>query len=73
MSHVFTKRANPYNLRNFQTLYSLNKRAAKSGIETVTYRGRHIWNVNKKFRTGKTKHIHVRYVKSIFNKCNLSE
>ena len=36
MSHVFTKRANPYNLRNFQTLYSLKKRAAKSGIETVT-------------------------------------
>ena len=36
---------NNYNLRNFQCLYSTNKRTEKYGTETVTYRGPQIWNL----------------------------
>ena len=38
-------RNNKYNLRNFQCLYSTNKRTVKYGTETVTYGGPQIWNL----------------------------
>ena len=39
MSDLFTIRENPYNLTNFQTLYSSNERTVvKFGMETITYR-----------------------------------
>ena len=45
MHDVFMIRNNKYNLRNFQCLYSKNKRTAKYGTETVTFRGPQIWNL----------------------------
>ena len=38
-------RNNKYNLRNFQCLYSTNKRTAKYGAGTVMYTGPQIWNL----------------------------
>ena len=37
MSNIFTLRENPYNLRNFLSLYSLNIRTVKFRFETITY------------------------------------
>ena len=45
MHDAFMIRNNKYNLRNFQCLYSTNKRTAKYGTETVTYRGPQICNL----------------------------
>ena len=45
MNGAFMIRNNNYNLRNFQCLHSTNKRTAKCGTETVTYRGPQLWNV----------------------------
>ena len=45
MNGAFMIRNNNYNLRNFQCLYSTNKRTVKYGTETVTYRGPQIWNL----------------------------
>ena len=45
MNNVFMIRSNKYNLRNFQCLYSTNKKTIKYGTETVTYRGPQIWNL----------------------------
>ena len=45
ISDAFMIRNNKYNLRNFQCLYSTNKRTVKYGTETVTYRGPQIWNL----------------------------
>ena len=45
MNDAFMIRNNKYNLRNFQCLYSTNKRTVKYGTETVTYRGPQIWNL----------------------------
>ena len=45
MNGAFMIRNNKYNLRNFQCLYSTNKRTVKYGTETVTYRGPQIWNL----------------------------
>ena len=45
MSGAFMIRNYKYNLRNFQCLYSTNKRTAKYGTETVTYRGTQIWSL----------------------------
>ena len=42
---AFMIRNNKYNLRNFQCLFSTNKRTVKYGTETVTYRGPQIWNL----------------------------
>ena len=42
---MFMIRNNNDNLRNFQCLYSTNKRTVKYGTETVTYRGPQIWNL----------------------------
>ena len=42
---AFMIRNNNYSLRNFQCLYSANKRTVKYGTETVTYRGPKIWNL----------------------------
>ena len=44
-SDLFTIHENPYNLKNFQTLYSSNKRTVKFRIETIIYRGPQIWNL----------------------------
>ena len=44
MHDAFMIRNNKYNLKNFQYLYSTNKRTAKYRTETVTYRGPQIWN-----------------------------
>ena len=45
MHDAFMIRNNKYNLRNFQCLYSTNKRSAKYETETVTYRRPQIWNL----------------------------
>ena len=45
MHDAFMIRNNKYNLRNFQCLYSTNKRTAKYGAGTVTCRGPQIWNL----------------------------
>ena len=45
MNGAFMIRNNNYNLRNFQCLYSRNKRTVKYRTETVTYRGPQIWNL----------------------------
>ena len=42
---TFMIRNNKYNLRDFQCLYSTNKRTVKYGTETVLYRGPQIWNL----------------------------
>ena len=44
MNGAFVIRNN-YNLRNFQCLYSTNKRTGRYGTETVTYRGPQTWNL----------------------------
>ena len=48
MSDAFMTRNNKYNLRNFQCLHPRNKRTAKYGSETGTYRGSQIWNLGPK-------------------------
>ena len=48
MYDAFIIRNNKYILRNFQCLYSTNKRTAKYRIETVTYRGPRICLVPEK-------------------------
>ena len=45
LNGAFMIRNNNYNLRNFQCLYSTNKRTVKYETETVTYRGPQIWNL----------------------------
>ena len=45
MYDAFIIRNNKYILRNFQCLYSTNKRTTKYRTETVTYRGPRIWNL----------------------------
>ena len=45
MHDAFMIRNIKYNQRNFQCLYFTNKRTAKYGTETVTYRGPQIWNL----------------------------
>ena len=45
MNGAFMIRSNKYSLRNFQCLYSTNKRTVKYGTETVTHRGPQIWNL----------------------------
>ena len=45
MNGAFMIRNKKCNLRNFQCLYSTNKRTVKYGTETVTYRGPEIWNL----------------------------
>ena len=45
MNGAFMIRNNNYNVRNFQCLYSKNKRTVKYGTETVTYRRTQIWNL----------------------------
>ena len=45
INDAFLIRNNEHNLRNFQCLYSTNKRTVKYGTETVTYRGPQIWNL----------------------------
>ena len=45
MHDAFMIRNNKCNLRNFQCLYSTNRRIAKYGAETVTYRGSQMWNL----------------------------
>ena len=45
MNGGFMIRNNNYNLRNFQSLYSTNKRTVKYGTETITYRGPQIWSL----------------------------
>ena len=45
MNGAFMTRSNNCNLRDFQGLYSTNKRTVKYGTETVTYRGPQIWNL----------------------------
>lgn len=43
MIDLFVTRENKYNLRNFQALESLHKRAVVFGTETISYRGSQIW------------------------------
>ena len=45
MSDLFATRENNYNLRNFQELESLLRRAVKFGTETISYWGPQIWNL----------------------------
>ena len=45
MNGAFMIRNKKCNLRNFQCLYSTNKRTIKYGTETVTYRGPQIWSL----------------------------
>ena len=45
MNGAFMIRNNNYNLRNFQYLYSTNKKTIKYGTETAMYRGPQIWNL----------------------------
>ena len=77
MNGAFMIRNNNYNLRNFQCLYSTNKRTVKYGTETVTYGGPKIWNLvpektknvssfdtlKRKLENGRVKSFHVEYVK----------
>ena len=45
MNCAFMIRNNNYNLRNFQCLYSTNKRTVKYRTETITYREPQMWNL----------------------------
>ena len=45
MSDLFATRENNYNLRNFQELQSLLRRAVKFETETIFYWGPQIWNL----------------------------
>ena len=81
MNDAFMIRNNNYNLRNFQCLYSTNKRTVKYGTETVTYRGPKIWNLvpektksvssfdtlKRKLENGRVKSVHIEYVKRTFS------
>ena len=81
MTGAFMIRNNKYNLRDFQYLYSTNKRTIKYGTETVTYRGPQICNLvpektknessfdilKRKLENGRVKSGHVEYVRVTFN------
>ena len=81
MNDAFMIRNNNYNLRNFQCLYSTNKRTVKYGTETVTYRGPKIWKLvpektksvssfdtlKRKLENGRVKSVHIEYVKRTFS------
>ena len=79
MNGAFMIRNNNCNLRNFQCLYSTNKRTVKHGTETVTYRGPQIRNlvpektksasfdIFRKLENARAKSVHVEYVKRTFN------
>ena len=55
MSDLFATRENNFNLRNFQELESLLRRAAKFGTETISYWGPQIWNlIPQRLRTLET-------------------
>ena len=84
MSDAFMTRNNKYNLRNFQCLYSRNKRTAKYRSETGTYRGPQIWNLGpkktknassfeifKKLENWRVKNVHVEYVKGEECSCRI--
>ena len=45
MNAFFTLIETSYNLRNFQSLQYSNKKTAKFGTKTITYRGPQIWNL----------------------------
>ena len=45
MNDIFKVRDNIYNRRNFQSFYSTRKKTVRFGTETVTSRGRWIWNL----------------------------
>ena len=45
MSDLFATRENNYNLRYFQELQSLLRRAVKFGTEIIFYWGPQIWNL----------------------------
>ena len=38
MNSLFNFRANVHNIRNFQEIFTENRKTVKYGIETVTYR-----------------------------------
>ena len=55
MSDLFATRENNYNLRNFQELESLLRRAVKFGTETISYWGPQISNlIPERLRTLET-------------------
>ena len=71
---MFTIRESPYNLRNFPTLYSSNKRTENFGIKTITYNAFRYGSCyslqysNKKLKNVTEKHVLVGYAKPTFKK-----
>ena len=45
MGDMFNAKRNIDNLRNFQELVTEKKRAAKNGLETISYRAPQLWSI----------------------------
>ena len=54
MNLLFNFRANIHNIRNFQEIFTENRKTVKYGIETVTYRAPFLWaNLQSEYENAK--------------------
>ena len=55
MNLLFSFRVNIPNIRNFQEIFTKNKKTVKYGIETVTYRAPFLWaNPQSEYKNAKS-------------------
>ena len=55
MNSLFNFHANIHNIRNFQEIFTENRKTVKYGIETVTYRAPFLWaNLQSKYKNSKS-------------------
>ena len=55
MNSLFNFRANIHNIRNFQEIFTENRKTVKYGIETVTYRAPFLWaNLQSEYKNAKS-------------------
>ena len=55
MNLLFNFRANTHNIRNFQEIFTENRKTVKYGIKTVTYRVLFLWaNLQSEYKNAKS-------------------
>ena len=55
MNSLFNVRANSHNIRNFQEIFTENRKSIKHRIETVTYRAPLLWaNLQSEYKNAKS-------------------
>ena len=55
MNSLFQFRCNTNNIRNFQEIFTKNRKTVKYGTETVTYRAPFLWaNLHTKYKNAKS-------------------